>query len=55
MIPSDVQSAALIAGLISFLSPCVLTLVPPYLIYSHRRTIENFNIDETTASAESAQ
>ena len=25
--------AALIAGLISFLSPCVLPLVPPYLIY----------------------
>jgi cytochrome c biogenesis protein CcdA len=24
--------AALIAGLISFLSPCVLPLVPPYLI-----------------------
>jgi len=26
-------SAALIAGIISFLSPCVLPLVPPYLIY----------------------
>ena len=25
--------AALIAGLVSFLSPCVLPLVPPYLIY----------------------
>ena len=25
--------AALFAGLISFLSPCVLPLVPPYLIY----------------------
>ena len=26
--------AALAAGLISFLSPCVLPLVPPYLILS---------------------
>jgi cytochrome c-type biogenesis protein len=26
-------AAALVAGLISFLSPCVLPLVPPYLVY----------------------
>jgi Cytochrome c biogenesis protein len=25
--------AALFAGLVSFLSPCVLPLVPPYLVY----------------------
>src|SRR5437588_3199351 len=25
--------AALLAGLVSFLSPCVLPLVPPYLVY----------------------
>ncbi|HET8973155.1 MAG TPA: cytochrome c biogenesis protein CcdA, partial [Pseudolabrys sp.] len=25
--------AALIAGLVSFLSPCVLPLVPPYLVF----------------------
>src|SRR5262249_42590395 len=25
--------AALVAGLVSFLSPCVLPLVPPYLVY----------------------
>ena len=25
--------AAVLAGLISFLSPCVLPLVPPYLVY----------------------
>ena len=25
--------AALIAGALSFLSPCVLPLVPPYLVY----------------------
>jgi cytochrome c-type biogenesis protein len=33
--------AALIAGLISFLSPCVLPLVPPYLIYLTGATIEH--------------
>ena len=32
--------AALIAGLISFLSPCVLPLVPPYLGYLSGTTIE---------------
>src|SRR5262249_41228485 len=32
--PADVSIfAALVAGLISFLSPCVLPLVPPYLVY----------------------
>jgi cytochrome c-type biogenesis protein len=31
---SDVSlAAALVAGIVSFLSPCVLPLVPPYLIY----------------------
>ena len=25
--------AALLAGVLSFLSPCVLPLVPPYLVY----------------------
>ncbi len=33
--------AALIAGLISFLSPCVLPLVPPYLVYLTGATIEH--------------
>ena len=32
--------AALIAGLVSFLSPCVLPLVPPYLVYLTGATIE---------------
>ncbi len=32
--------AAFIAGIISFLSPCVLPLVPPYLIYLTGATIE---------------
>jgi cytochrome c biogenesis protein CcdA len=33
--------AALIAGLVSFLSPCVLPLVPPYLVYLTGATIEH--------------
>src|SRR5712664_4332504 len=33
--------AAVLAGLISFLSPCVLPLVPPYLIYLTGATIEH--------------
>jgi cytochrome c-type biogenesis protein len=43
--------AALIAGLISFLSPCVLPLVPPYLIYLTGATIEHVASDETNAGA----
>jgi cytochrome c-type biogenesis protein len=37
--------AALIAGLVSFLSPCVLPLVPPYLIYLTGATIEHVTND----------
>ena len=33
-------SAALIAGLVSFLSPCVLPLVPPYLVYMAGTSLE---------------
>src|SRR5256885_6243694 len=32
--------AALLAGLVSFLSPCVLPLVPPYLIYLAGASLE---------------
>lgn len=32
--------AALLAGLISFLSPCVLPLVPPYLVYMAGTSLE---------------
>ena len=39
--------AALLAGLVSFLSPCVLPLVPPYLIYLTGATIEHVANDET--------
>src|SRR5450631_1943488 len=33
---------ALIAGLVSFLSPCVLPLVPPYLVYLAGTSLERF-------------
>jgi cytochrome c-type biogenesis protein len=38
--------AALIAGLVSFLSPCVLPLVPPYLVYLAGASLERFADDE---------
>ncbi|MBI4274781.1 MAG: cytochrome c biogenesis protein CcdA [Rhizobiales bacterium] len=34
--------AALFAGLLSFLSPCVLPLVPPYLVYLAGASLERF-------------
>jgi cytochrome c-type biogenesis protein len=34
--------AALIAGIISFLSPCVLPLVPPYLVFLAGTSLERF-------------
>jgi cytochrome c-type biogenesis protein len=46
--------AALIAGLVSFLSPCVLPLVPPYLIYLTGATIEHVANDETESSSRRA-
>jgi cytochrome c-type biogenesis protein len=46
--------AAMIAGLISFLSPCVLPLVPPYLIYLTGATIEHVAQDETEESSKRA-
>ena len=46
--------AALIAGLVSFLSPCVLPLVPPYLIYLTGATIEHVATDETDAASKRA-
>src|SRR5947209_9063148 len=46
--------AALIAGLISFLSPCVLPLVPPYLIYLTGATIEHVANDEVAANSRRA-
>src|ERR1700704_5009093 len=46
--------AALIAGFVSFLSPCVLPLVPPYLIYLTGATIEHVSNDETTQASKRA-
>jgi cytochrome c-type biogenesis protein len=46
--------AALIAGLVSFLSPCVLPLVPPYLIYLTGATIEHVAHDEAASSSKRA-
>src|SRR6201997_1188138 len=46
--------AALIAGLVSFLSPCVLPLVPPYLIYLTGATIEHVEHDESVSASKRA-
>jgi cytochrome c-type biogenesis protein len=46
--------AALIAGLVSFLSPCVLPLVPPYLVYLTGATIEHVANEEDDASSRRA-
>jgi len=47
-------SAALIAGLVSFLSPCVLPLVPPYLVYLTGATIEHLENAETVSASRRA-
>jgi cytochrome c-type biogenesis protein len=46
--------AAMIAGLVSFLSPCVLPLVPPYLIYLTGATIEHVAHDESMRASKRA-
>jgi cytochrome c-type biogenesis protein len=46
--------AALIAGLVSFLSPCVLPLVPPYLVYLTGATIDHVNNDESEQASKRA-
>lgn len=46
--------AALAAGIISFLSPCVLPLVPPYLIYLTGATIEHVANDEEPQASKRA-
>ena len=47
-------AAALVAGIISFLSPCVLPLVPPYLIYLTGASIERVNSDGTAGASRQA-
>ncbi len=46
--------AAFIAGIISFLSPCVLPLVPPYLIYLTGATIERVAQDRQAVASRRA-
>ena len=46
--------AAMIAGLVSFLSPCVLPLVPPYLVYLTGATIEHVSSDESVQASRRA-
>src|SRR5947207_548194 len=46
--------AAVLAGLISFLSPCVLPLVPPYLVYLTGATIEHVANAEKVSSSKRA-
>jgi cytochrome c-type biogenesis protein len=45
---------ALVAGLISFLSPCVLPLVPPYLVYLTGATVEHVAAGEAPATSRRA-
>ncbi|WP_080641719.1 cytochrome c biogenesis CcdA family protein [Brucella anthropi] len=42
------------AGALSFLSPCVLPLVPPYLCYMAGVSVEDFRADKATAVAASS-
>jgi len=46
--------AALIAGLVSFLSPCVLPLVPPYLVYLAGTSLERL-ADEDSQTGSTRQ
>ena len=50
MIDEVTIPAALAAGFISFLSPCVLPLVPAYLVYLTGATIEHVANEEQAAS-----
>ncbi len=46
MTPDVTLLAALLAGLVSFLSPCVLPLVPPYLVYLAGSSLERLTDDD---------
>ena len=45
--PNVTIAAALLAGMLSFLSPCVLPLVPPYLVYLTGTSLERLADAET--------
>ena len=49
--PNVTIVAALVAGMLSFLSPCVLPLVPPYLVYLTGISLERFADAETKPRA----
>lgn len=44
--PDVTIAAALLAGMLSFLSPCVLPLVPPYLVYLTGTSLERLTDDD---------
>ena len=44
--------SALLAGALSFLSPCVLPLVPPYLCYMAGVSVEQFRTENTAPRPE---
>jgi cytochrome c-type biogenesis protein len=46
MTPQVTYMAALLAGLVSFLSPCVLPLVPPYIVYLAGTSLERLTDDD---------
>lgn len=47
-------AAALVAGILSFLSPCVLPLVPPYLVYLAGTAVEQRRTDDRPAPLRAA-
>ncbi len=49
--PNVTIAAAVAAGIVSFLSPCVLPLVPPYLVYLTGASLERFADAETKPRA----
>jgi len=49
--PNVTIAAALIAGTLSFLSPCVLPLVPPYLVYLTGTSLERLADAQTETRA----
>src|SRR3569833_2437172 len=51
MTPQVTILAALLAGLVSFLRPCVLPLVPPYLVYLAGSSLERVSGDGTVSRA----
>ncbi len=53
MTPDVTLLAALLAGLVSFLSPCVLPLVPPYLVYLAGTSLERLTDDDPLTGSQS--